>query len=55
MTKHINEVGMMFVLVIIYLSINLVNKFNYLDLTYLLFMIACFIKFIYIKKSEYKN
>ena len=55
MTKHISGIGVMFVLIIIYLSINIINKFNYLDLAYLLFMITCFIRFIYIKKIEHKD
>ena len=55
MNKHISGIGVMFVLIIIYLTMSIINKFNYLDLAYLLFIIACFIRFIYIKKIEHKN
>ena len=55
MTKHISGIGVMFVLIIIYVSINIIDKFNFLDFAYLLFMIICFIKFIYIKKIETKD
>ena len=55
MTKHISGIGVMFVLVIIYLSINIIYKFNYLDFAYLIFMVICFIRFIYIKKLEHKE
>ncbi len=51
MTKQISGIGVMFVLVILYLSISIINEFNYLDFAYLLFMISCFIRFIYIRKS----
>ena len=55
MNKHISGIGVMFVLIIIYLTMSIINKFNYLDLAYLLFIIASFIRFIYIKKIEHKN
>ena len=55
MTKQISGIGVMFVLIIIYLTMSIINKFNYLDLAYLLFIIGCFIRFIYIKKIEHKE
>ena len=55
MAKQINEIGVMFVIIIIYLSVSIINEFNYLDLAYLLFIIGCFIRFIYIKKTAKAN
>lgn len=55
MNKHISGIGVMFVLIIIYLTMSIINKFNYLDLAYLLFIIGCFIRFIYIKKFDHKE
>ncbi len=34
------------------LTINVVNNFNYLDFIYLLFIIGCLIRYIYIKRTE---
>lgn len=41
-----------FVLCITLLIVNIINKFNYLDLAYLLFFIGCFFRYIYIKVIE---
>ena len=35
--------------VILVLAYNLINKFDLLDLSYLLFLLGCLIRFIYIK------
>ncbi len=47
--KTITAVGLMFLGVIIYLGINIINNFNYLDLAYMLFITGCFIRYIYLK------
>ncbi len=41
-----------FAVCIIFLSFNVINNFNYLDFIYLLFMIGCLIRYIYIKITE---
>lgn len=38
-----------FVVLILLLVVNIICEFNILDLSYLLFMIGCFIRYIYIK------
>ena len=48
-TKNISLVSLLFALIIVVLSINVISKFTYLDFAYLLFMIGCFIRYIYIK------
>ena len=47
--KTITAVGLVFVGVITYLGINIAKNFNYLDLAYMLFIIGCFIRYIYLK------
>ena len=47
--KTIPAVGLVFVGVITYLGINIAKNFNYLDLAYMLFIIGCFIRYIYLK------
>ena len=41
-----------FAVCIIMLILSVINNFNYLDFIYLLFIIGCFIRYIYIKKTE---
>ncbi len=53
--NKLGVIGISFVAVIIYLSASVINKFDYLDLAYLLFIIGCFIRFIYIKKFDKTN
>ena len=48
-SKTINVVSLLFAIMIFVLTFNLINKFTYLDLLYLLFIIGCFIRYIYIK------
>ena len=43
---------MMFVVGISYLIIEIIYKFNILDLIYLLFIVGSFIRFIYIRKTR---
>ena len=47
--KTITAVGLVFVGGITYLGINIAENFNYLDLAYMLFIIGCFIRYIYLK------
>ena len=48
-SKTNNIISLLFVVTIFVLTINLINKFTYLDLLYLLFIVGCFIRYIYIK------
>lgn len=50
--KNISGIGVMFVFIIFYLTMSIIDKFNYLDFVYLLFIIGCFIRFIFIKKEQ---
>ena len=52
MTKHISGIGVMFVLIIIYLTISIINKFNYLDLTYfIIYNLLLALDFIYSQEN----
>ncbi len=51
-TNKISFIGVMFVVGITYLSTIVILNFNLLDFTYLLFIIGCFIRFIYIRKFQ---
>ncbi len=47
--KEVGITSLLFVVVIFVLTFNLLNQFDILDLAYLLFIIGCFIRYIYIK------
>jgi len=47
--KEGSIITLAFVVLLLFLAVNLISKFTFLDLTYLLFMIICFIKYIYIQ------
>ena len=49
-TNKISFIGVMFVVGITYLSTEVLLDFNILDLAYLLFIVGCFFRFIYIRK-----
>jgi len=51
-TNNISLISKLFVVGITYLSTRLIIKFNSLDLAYFLFIIGCFIRFLYIRKSQ---
>ena len=51
-TNKISFISVMFVVGIVYLIARIITKFDILDLTYLLFIIGCFIRFIYIRKFD---
>ena len=51
-TNKVSFISMMFVVGIIYQSAKIIFKFNFLDLLYLLFIILCFMRFIYIRKVK---
>lgn len=51
-TNNIGFISKMFVVSITYLFIILIANFNLLDLTYLLFVISCFARFIYIRNNH---
>ncbi len=42
-------ISLLFVMIIIVLIINLISQFALIDLAYLMFLIGCFVRFIYIK------
>lgn len=50
--KSISGIGVMFVLIIFYLTMNVIEKFNFLDFCYLLFIVGCYVKFIFIRKEQ---
>lgn len=47
--KAVGITSLLFVVVILVLTFNIVKQFDILDLAYLLFIIGCFIRYIYIK------
>ena len=47
--KSVGIVSMLFVVVIVVLTFSIVKQFDVLDLAYLLFIIGCFLRYIYIK------
>lgn len=47
--KESSIIGLFFVGLILILTINVVINFAILDLAYLLFIVGCFIRYIYIK------
>ncbi len=49
--KEYNIISLLFLITIIYIVVNLIAKFTLLDLTYLIFLVCCFIRFIFIKKK----
>ena len=51
-TNKISFISVMFVVGIVYLIARIIIKYDILDLTYLLFIIGCFIRFIYIRKFD---
>lgn len=51
-TNKISFIGLMFVVGITYLSTEVILDFNTIDLLYLIFIVGCFIKFIYIRKIK---
>ena len=50
-TKHkaVDITSLLFVVMIFVLIYNIISKFEILDFAYLLFVIGCFIRYIYIK------
>jgi len=40
-----------FIVLMLLLTINLISKFSLIDFTYLLFIVGCFIRYIYIKSN----
>lgn len=53
--NRITAVGLMFGGIIIYLIITLHNKFNLIDFSYLLFIIGCLARYVYLKLSPQNN
>lgn len=51
-TNKVSFISMMFVVGIIYLCALLIINFSILDLTYLIMLIICFIKFLIIRKLK---
>lgn len=47
--KESSTIALGFIVLILFLTVNVISKFTFLDLAYLLFMIGCFIRYIYIK------
>lgn len=47
--KTSSVVFLSFVVIIALLIVTVINKFTLLDFAYLMFLVGCFIKFIYIK------
>ena len=47
--KVSSVVFLSFVVIITLLSVSVITKFTLLDFAYLLFLVGCFIRFIYIK------
>jgi hypothetical protein len=50
--KNVSFISVVFVVLISYLSTNIISRFNYLDLIYLLFIVACFFKQIYLNTLQ---
>lgn len=42
-------ISLLFIGIILVLTINLVSQFTFVDFAYLIFLIGCFARFIYIK------
>lgn len=51
-TNNISFISVMFVVGITYLSTEVILNFNSIDLVYLIFIVGCFIRFIYIRKCQ---
>lgn len=47
--KECGIISILFVAIIVFLVIDIVNKFTLIDFAYLIFIVGCFIRFIYIK------
>ena len=47
--KEVGIMSLLFVVVILFLTFSIIKNFDILDLVYLLFMIGCFVRYIYIK------
>ncbi len=50
-TKHKKDIiiGSVFVAIIIFLILDVIKKASLIDVVYLIFIVGCFIRFIYIK------
>jgi len=48
--KESSTIALGFIVLILFLIVNVISKFTLLDFAYLIFMIGCFIKYIYINK-----
>ncbi|MBR3362962.1 MAG: hypothetical protein IKG40_03450 [Bacilli bacterium] len=49
--KAVGIASLLFVVVIFILAFNITRNFDILDLAYLLFIIGCFMRYIYIQKN----
>ena len=48
-TMNSKTISILFLAIILFLTFDVINKFTIIDFAYLIFIIGCFIRFIYIK------